>query len=151
MGARRGLPVAIAGLLTALWLAGCAGSLNSGHPVNGSEQLGGVQQTPSQTGAGPTSLSPPGVTQVAQVSGGAQATAGAYRIGPADMLDITVFKVPELSKTIAGLRNRNHQPPSGRRGTSSRKDHAGAREGSHRQARSNLPAKPASLGVGQRE
>ena len=100
MGARRGLPVAIAGLLTALWLAGCAGSLNSGHPVNGSEQLGGVQQTPSQTGAGPTSLSPPGVTQVAQVSGGAQATAGAYRIGPSDMLDITVFKVPELSKTI---------------------------------------------------
>ena len=87
-------------MLTALWLAGCAGSLNSGHPVSGGEQLGGVQQTPSQTGAGPTSLSPPGVTQVAQVNGGAQATAGAYRIGSADMLDITVFKVPELSKTV---------------------------------------------------
>ena len=100
MGAGRGLPVAIAGLLTALWLAGCAGSLSSSHPVSGSEQLGSVQQTPSQTGAGPTSLSPPGVTQVAQVTGGAQATAGAYRIGSADMLDITVFKVPELSKTV---------------------------------------------------
>ena len=34
------------------------------------------------------------------MNGGAQATAGAYRIGSADMLDITVFKVPELSKTV---------------------------------------------------
>jgi polysaccharide biosynthesis/export protein len=100
MGARRGLPAAIAGLLTALWLAGCGGSLNSSHQVSGGEQLSGVQHTAAQSGAGPTSLSPTGSTQVAQFNGGTQATAGAYRIGSADMLDITVFKVPDLSKTV---------------------------------------------------
>jgi polysaccharide export outer membrane protein len=92
-------------LLTALWLAGCAGSLSSGDPLSGgaklgSAQLGGVQQTAPQTDGGPTNLTPPSVIQVAQANGDTQATAGAYRIGSADMLEITVFKVPELSKTV---------------------------------------------------
>ena len=100
MGAGRGLPAAIVGLLTTLWLAGCGGSSNSSHQISGSEQLSGMPQTVAQSGGGPTSLSPAGTTQVAQFNGGAQATSGAYRIGAADMLDITVFKVPDLSKTV---------------------------------------------------
>jgi len=100
MRVARGLPATIAVLLTALWLAGCGGSLNNSHQVSGGEQLSGVQQTAPVSGGAPAGLSPPGRTQVAQFNGGAQATAGAYRIGSADMLDITVFKVPDLSKTV---------------------------------------------------
>ena len=42
---------------------------------------------------------PRGVAQVADAPSSA-ATAGGYRIGPADVLDISVFNVPELSKTV---------------------------------------------------
>ena len=82
MGAERGLPVAIAGLLTALWLAGCGGSLNSSHQVSGSEQLSGVQQTVAQSGGAPTSLSASGGTQVAQLNGSAQAKPAPIGLAP---------------------------------------------------------------------
>lgn len=42
---------------------------------------------------------PRGVAQVADAHFSA-AIAGAYKIGPADVLDISVFNVPELSKTV---------------------------------------------------
>jgi len=93
MWLRRGTPALIAALLLAVSLAGCAASLNSG--VGASEQLASGETAPQPTAA------PAGSHRVAQVGDGAAAAApGAYRIGPTDVLDITVFKVPDLSKTV---------------------------------------------------
>jgi len=97
MWLERGTPALIAVLLTAVSLVGCAGSLNSGSNSLGSNaQLASGGATPSkQTGAS-------GDRREAQAADGltSASTSGAYKIGPMDVLDISVFKVPELSKTV---------------------------------------------------
>ena len=103
----RGTPALIAVLLTAVLLAGCAGSLGSrGSPVGSSgsssvssNSLGSSEQMASAGTAPKPETGPRGVAQVADAPSSA-ATAGGYRIGPADVLDISVFNVPELSKTV---------------------------------------------------
>ena len=85
------------------------------------------------------------------MNGGAQATAGAYRIGSADMLDITVFKVPELSKTVQVSETGTINLPLVGEVQAAGKTTQELERVLTAQARRHLPAKPASLGVGQRE
>lgn len=95
MWLRRGTPALIAALLLAVSLAGCAASLDNASGVGASEQLASDATAPQPTAAAA------GSRRVAQVGDGATAAApGAYRIGPTDVLDISVFKVPDLSKTV---------------------------------------------------
>jgi polysaccharide biosynthesis/export protein len=85
-------------LLTAVSLAGCAGSLskNSGNSVGSNEQLASYGTATNQV-TGTRSDRP--VSQAAHAVGAVPAP-GVYTIGPTDVLEISVFKVPELSKTV---------------------------------------------------
>lgn len=80
-------PVAV--VLVAVLLTGCGASSNSGTSSFAPEQqlTGG-----SRTATGPNSP----VASATLVS----TSTGAYRIGPQDVLDISVFQVPELSKSV---------------------------------------------------
>ena len=94
MWLERGTPTLIAVIVAAAWLTGCAirgHSINSNEPVwsNGTAMKQGAPSTgnggrmpPTAEGFGPVSA------------------AATYKIGPSDVLDISVFKVPELTKTV---------------------------------------------------
>jgi polysaccharide export outer membrane protein len=101
-------------LLAAISLAGCVASLNkdSSFSSNGQMASNGTAPQIASNGLAPQIASdgiaprragapasghsqPAGVAPVALVS-----TDGAYRIGALDVLDISVFKVPELSKSV---------------------------------------------------
>lgn len=82
--------------LITLLLCGCAASLNSGTPV-GSNEVGSA--------IGPQSAAQPPVSAVGKNSVGTFTSVSTtetegYKLGPLDILDITVFNVPELSKTV---------------------------------------------------
>lgn len=83
-------------MLTAVLLAGCAGSLGSSDALSSSQELGSAETAPQQKAG---ARSDPHVTLVADKST-SPATTDAYRIGPMDVLDISVFNVPDLSKTV---------------------------------------------------
>lgn len=119
--------LALAG--AALGAAGCGASLTEGPVASTLDQPGGIEPykvagTPAGAAAqpsGPVGSTTPGATNFAAVGTGPSATAAqvmpvaakdlpaspvasshatAYRIGPQDVLDISVFKVPELTKTV---------------------------------------------------
>jgi polysaccharide export outer membrane protein len=74
-----------------LW--GCAAPLNSGTP-GGSSEIGSAPESiqPGHTLA-------QGIGQTGAASAVPPVTEG-YKLGPLDIIDITVFNVPELSKTV---------------------------------------------------
>jgi len=91
-------------------LVGCGAALNDG--VTGS-----VQSAPTETTAGlglpPSEIAPPKSARVAKVASPAGLTDqvrsleranspgnGGYRIGPQDVLDVTVYQAPDLAKTV---------------------------------------------------
>jgi len=114
---KRGMPgnTKIMVLLCTGLLAGCGGSLNS-EPVNSELQSGAVTSEPSsEANSAPTSLAmavarTPETKGASQAAGFAKAvepfttaaTPGstAYKIGPQDVLEISVFKVPDLTRTV---------------------------------------------------
>lgn len=86
----RGIPALIAVLLTAAWLGGCAAPINTSANSFGSGGNFATQGTASASDA-----------RVAQNGDFTSTpTNSAYKIGASDVLDISVFKVPELSKTV---------------------------------------------------
>src|SRR5262245_37347667 len=85
-------------------LAACAGALSGcGQSVNSEFEL---TQTEQKAGSGVMAISAQGVEPVrVPVSASSLTTVGTpgstgYKIGPADVLDISVFKVPELARTV---------------------------------------------------
>jgi polysaccharide export outer membrane protein len=78
-------------LLIAMSLAGCGGSSSTRADNFGAE--GSRLQTSSAPGAA-------GARSGGAFSSASNASGGAYAIGPLDVLEITVFKVPDLSKTV---------------------------------------------------
>jgi polysaccharide export outer membrane protein len=96
-------------------LAGCAGSSSSGAAVSGG---GGIGDYAGATGAGgsgpsgsdptafaPTTATPPQSSTAAsqaadKLTSVAKPGNSAYKIGPLDVLEVTVFKVPDLTKTV---------------------------------------------------
>jgi polysaccharide biosynthesis/export protein len=89
----------IAGLIAAASLSGCAAFLNNVAPLGSSGQVTSDSLAPRQDAAqGPVH---PRATQPADAVVLVSTTGGSsYKIGPLDVLDISVFKVPELSKTV---------------------------------------------------
>ena len=64
----------------------------------------------------------------------------AYKIGPQDVLDISVFKVPELSRSVQVADSGTREPAAGRRGPRRRPHRARARARPRHQARRKVPA-----------
>ena len=78
-------------------LSGCGGSLSNEFELTQLEQkTGSGVMLASATEAAPLRV-PPSAGML--TSGGTPGNAG-YKIGPADVLDISVFKVPELARTV---------------------------------------------------
>ena len=76
-----------------VWLGGCAGSLSSGQPFGATQQLAG-DSTATKRPAGAN-----GVVAM-QAAASSTGSGGSYKIGPMDILDISVFRVPELTKSV---------------------------------------------------
>jgi polysaccharide biosynthesis/export protein len=74
-------------------LAGCVTSSNDAESALAAPQPSVASSAYSQPASNGASMRP------IQVAGGT-ATAGAYRIGALDVLDISVFQVPELTKSV---------------------------------------------------
>jgi polysaccharide export outer membrane protein len=80
-------------MVAAVWLSGCGGSLNNE-----------LAQTETKTGYGLSAEpSVAGVKlprEAEALTGAATPGSNAYKIGPQDTIEIAVFKVPELSRTV---------------------------------------------------
>ena len=91
--ARNYLAAAVLPILCAASLGGCVNSLGSSL---GSETPGAFTPTPAADTAGTSALSEAADKYTSAATPGSSA----YKIGPVDVLDISVFKVPDLSKTV---------------------------------------------------
>lgn len=96
-------------VVCAAWVAGCAGSSNSAVPAAGGLGDSAAPSYSSEsTAAAPATFTP--TTAAVHSASAAEAAAkltsagtpgsNAYKIGPLDVLDVAVFKVPDLSKTV---------------------------------------------------
>jgi len=81
------------------FLAGCGASLN--------DQAGGglAPESASAISKGSSAIESPGATKPVRMEGADVFTvsatgSAAYKIGPLDVLDVSVFKVPELSRSV---------------------------------------------------
>src|SRR5262245_28665612 len=72
-------------VMAALWLQGCVASSSPTANTLATNQANGPAATQ------PASVQPAAFSSNAT---------GSYRIGPLDVLDITVFQVPELTKSV---------------------------------------------------
>jgi polysaccharide biosynthesis/export protein len=96
-------------------LAGCAGSSGNFAAVNGAGDTGSPGynadgSVSSTASAGTTAFAPTASATAVHSSAASQAAdaltsvakpgSSAYKIGPLDVLDVTVFKVPDLAKTV---------------------------------------------------
>ena len=73
-------------LALCLTLAGCSSGPSARHTTGGVTEMG----TPGKA------MPPPDTTS----SGGAYVGVSDYRVGPQDLIEITVFQVPDLSRTV---------------------------------------------------
>jgi polysaccharide export outer membrane protein len=79
----------------AISLAGCVTSSNNSESTVGTQQAGAASSAYSQPMTNSAAMRPIQVAAAGTASGG-----GAYRIGALDVLDISVFQVPELTKSV---------------------------------------------------
>ena len=98
-------------MVCAAWVAGCAGSSNSSAPIagglgdNGATSYSSESAAPSPATFTPTaaavrSAPAPAAEEAAKLTSAGTPGSNAYKIGPLDVLDVAVFKVPDLSKTV---------------------------------------------------
>jgi polysaccharide export outer membrane protein len=112
-GGRVGVAVriwkAVLPVVCAAWVAGCAGSSNSAAPAAGGLGDNGAANYSSESAAAaPATFTPtagavhsaPAAEAAAKLTSAGTPGSNAYKIGPLDVLDVTVFKVPDLSKTV---------------------------------------------------
>jgi polysaccharide biosynthesis/export protein len=112
-GRRAGVVVrlckAVLPVVCAAWVAGCAGSSNSSAPVagglgdNGAPNYSSESAAPAPAAFAPTAAavrSAPAADAAAKLTSAGTPGSNAYKIGPLDVLDVAVFKVPDLSKTV---------------------------------------------------
>src|SRR6202051_449131 len=100
---------AVLAVACAAWGAGCAGSSNSAAPPAGGLGDNGAPSYSSETAAAaPATFTPtaaavhsaPAAEPAAKLTSAGTPGSNAYKIGPLDVLDVAVFKVPDLSKTV---------------------------------------------------
>jgi polysaccharide biosynthesis/export protein len=96
-------------VVCAAWVAGCAGSSNSGAPTSGGlGDTAAPNYSSDSAAATPATFTPtagavhsaPAAEAAAKLTSAATPGSSAYKIGPLDVLDVSVFKVPDLSKTV---------------------------------------------------
>src|SRR5580693_5271326 len=96
-------------VVCAAWVAGCAGSSNSAVPAAGGLGDNAAPSYSSEsTAAAPATFTPtagavhsaPAAEAAAKLTSAGTPGSNAYKIGPLDVLDVAVFKVPDLSKTV---------------------------------------------------
>ena len=94
-------------MVCAALVAGCAGSSNSAAPAagglgdNGAPSYSSESASPAPATFTPTAVhSTPAAEAAAKLTSAATPGSNAYKIGPLDVLDVAVFKVPDLSKTV---------------------------------------------------
>lgn len=91
----------VLGLGITLWLAGCGASLNEGMSA---AQLDGPSEVGAVNGKAATPTPASSNTTLAKsaqdLTTSSRSGSTAYKIGPLDVLEVSVFKVPELSKTV---------------------------------------------------
>jgi polysaccharide export outer membrane protein len=100
---------AVLPVVCAAWVAGCAGSSNSTAPAagglgdNGAPSYSGDTATAAPATFTPTAgavHSTQAAEAAAKLTSAGTPGSNAYKIGPLDVLDVAVFKVPDLSKTV---------------------------------------------------
>jgi polysaccharide export outer membrane protein len=98
---------AAVGVVLAVFLSGCGASLNSGtqstfSPAPQNDSMGlSTSQTKPAVPIPTSSASALSVSEVAaQLTAVSDPASSSYQIGPMDVLDVSVFNVPELSKTV---------------------------------------------------
>jgi polysaccharide export outer membrane protein len=79
--------------LAAVWLSGCGGGLSNDLTQADTKTASGLSADPSAT-----SVKLPREAEALTAAG--TPGSNAYKIGPQDTIEITVFKVPELSRTV---------------------------------------------------
>jgi polysaccharide biosynthesis/export protein len=98
---------AVLAVACAAWVAGCAGSSNSSAPAGLSDNAANYGSESAQA-APPATFTPtaaavhstPAAEAAAKLTSAGTPGSNAYKIGPLDVLDVAVFKVPDLSKTV---------------------------------------------------
>jgi polysaccharide export outer membrane protein len=93
---------AVLAVACAAWVAGCAGSSNSAAPAGLSDNAAPNYSSESAVAAPATAAvhSTPAAEAAAKLTSAGTPGSNAYKIGPLDVLDVAVFKVPDLSKTV---------------------------------------------------
>ena len=100
---------AVLPVVCAAWVAGCAGSSNSAAPAAGGLGDNAAPSYSSESAAAaPATFTPtagavhsaPAAEAAAKLTSAGTPGSNAYKIGPLDVLDVAVFKVPDLSKTV---------------------------------------------------
>jgi len=96
-------------VVCAAWVAGCAGSSNSAAPASGglgdnaAPNYGSESTAADRAAFTPTAgavHSAPAAEAAAKLTSAGTPGSNAYKIGPLDVLEVAVFKVPDLSKTV---------------------------------------------------
>jgi polysaccharide export outer membrane protein len=96
-------------VVCAAWVAGCAGSSNSAAPAAGGLGDNAAPSYSSESAAAaPGTFTPtagavhsaPAAEAAAKLTSAGTPGSNAYKIGPLDVLDVAVFKVPDLSRTV---------------------------------------------------
>lgn len=99
-GVKKRILCLVSALMLSVTVAGCGASLQqspqfatASSPSNSKEQVGAEQTGPAALGGREAHVA----EELASVS---NPSSSAYKIGPMDVVDISVFQVPELSKTV---------------------------------------------------
>jgi polysaccharide export outer membrane protein len=93
-------------LSLALWLTACGTTLNDGiqtdasHPIPTQTRLSEIAAPTHSAVTGSIALPKSELQEAAHLTDVSDPSSAAYKIGPLDVLEITVFRVPELSKTV---------------------------------------------------
>ncbi|MBS0235244.1 MAG: polysaccharide export protein [Proteobacteria bacterium] len=80
-------------------LAGCGTTLDQGSHLT-TASAAPVEGHRPQTERRPSSMSSDQADDIAKISAAPDPNGDAYKIGPVDVIDVSVFQVPELSKTV---------------------------------------------------
>jgi polysaccharide export outer membrane protein len=100
---------AVLPVVCAAWVAGCAGSSNSAVPAAGGLGDNAAPSYRSESTAAPPAVftpttapvhSAPAAEAAAKLTSAGTPGSNAYKIGPLDVLEVAVFKVPDLSRTV---------------------------------------------------
>lgn len=90
------LPALILGLM----VGGCGASLDEGSHLTGTASVTNKSEAPAETSHPAISLGETESRQAAELTSMSNPANAGYKIGPMDVVEVSVFQVPELSKTV---------------------------------------------------